>query len=120
VSCAVARSPCSFVSLGLPAVSHAGSVFTPPAPIGAEDVVCVVQNLGSKDARVVANVRSSTGLVIESQESVVPAGGSLLVVGSDGGGSFKYCEFLGLSAKVRGFMNVTGGDSVSVSIPAAK
>ena len=108
------------VTLGLPAASHAGSVFTPPAPVGAEDVLCIVQNLGTKDAPVVANVRSSTGLVIESQESVVPAGGSLIVAGSDGGGSLKYCEFLGLGGKVRGFMNVTGGDAVSVLIPAAK
>jgi hypothetical protein len=108
-------------SLGLPATSYAGSVFTPPAPVGTDDVLCIVQNLGKRDAPVLANVRSSTGIVIESQESVVPAGSSLLVAGSgsDGGGTFKYCEFQGLSHNVRGFMNVTGG-SGSVMIPASK
>ena len=108
------------LTFGLPAATHAGGVLaTPPAPIGAMDVLCLVQNLGRRDIEVTAHVRSIDGVVLETDVESVPPGATRVVAISAGSSGLKYCEFEALGATARGFMNYIG-EPISVLVPATR
>ena len=109
--------------LGFPWSAAAGAVFTTPPvahPAGGE-TFCVLQNLDKVDHHVAVRLFNEDGMQTLANDVVVEARSTVTPVGSVAAGVHHFCEFEGLSRKVRGFVRMDDGpNSQRLLLPATK
>jgi len=113
----------SALVLAVPApAAAAGAMNTPPAYAGSgSNVICAVQNLDAKERTVTARILLEDGSVTEGPTSVeVLAGGIAQIVNTGGQSPIVYCQFEGLTRKVRGSLLAIDSGGVRTSLPATK
>lgn len=115
------------LALALPCLAGPASSATrstPPASNAADtSLACFVQNLDTRDRVVTARIFDQGGNLLDEQTATVPGRSSSTLVGfTSGEVQFgAWCEFDGLSRKVRGFLHVYGGTVGTVQLlPAGK
>lgn len=109
------------LTLFLAAAAHAAKAsFTPPVGAdNAESAGCLVQNLDPQPRTVTATLRDQAGVSLDSGTAEV-APGAVLTLATTTGQFGVYCEFQGLSRRVRGFVNVNDGATTLLMLPAGK
>jgi hypothetical protein len=114
-------------ALALPCLAGPASAATrstPPASNAADTALaCFVQNLDTRDHVVTARIFDQLGNQLDEQTATVPGRSSVTLIGFNAGDvQFgAWCEFEGLSRKVRGFLHIHGATLGTVQLlPAGK
>jgi hypothetical protein len=102
------------------APAHAGTRVTPPVHNDVDRVGCVVQNRDTKTREVTATLRAFTGAALSSLTTPIPAGAAVELVFTAVFQPYVYCEFVGTTKKVRGYLDVqsAGGGTTTLLLPA--
>ena len=110
----------SLLALALSAPAAAAKVMSTAPGFGGvgSDVQCVVQNLDTKEHTVTARILLPDGVLIAGPTSFPVAANNVVVLLNIGG--HVYCQFEGLSRKVRGWLTVIDSAGTRVMLPAVK
>jgi hypothetical protein len=108
------------LTLALSGAATAGTLSTPPAAVGGTSSLgCLVQSLDRKERLVTARLLDQNGLELDEQVAAVDPGAVVTIVNSAASSFGVYCQFEGLSKKLRGFLHLYGPDT-SLLLPATK
>jgi hypothetical protein len=112
----------SLLALALSAPGAAGVMSTGPAFSGSSSSVsCVVQNLDTKDHTVTATIVRSDGTILLGPSAVSVSPGNVVEpLGTGAGSPYVFCQFEGLSRKVRGWIAVGDGGGLRTALPATR